>query len=141
MAGFSRVGGPDLTYERGVISSITVAVGDVLAKDRSSEVLILATSSSSREDIAGVAVESKTTSDTSVLYEPVDPRTRYQWDTTNETSESHNFHRQALTDEDAVNNDTNDNTADTAVVEQRGTIGAASDKKAWGYFIDFMDRA
>lgn len=141
MVGFERIGGPDIGWETGAISSITVAIGDVLAIDRSNEVLILATNTTSREDVAGIAKESRTTADTQVLFEPIDPRSKYRWGTTNNSDTAHNFHRQVLSDEDQVNNTGTDSTSDAALVEQRGTIGATSDKTAWGYFIGFMDRA
>lgn len=141
MAGFSRNGGPDLGWETAAISSITVVVGDLLAKDRANEVLILATSSSSREDLAGIAKQARTTSDTTVLYEPIDFRSRYVADTTNNSDTAHNLHRMVLSDENALNNTSTDSTSDAAVFEQRGTVGATGDKKVWGYFVDFMDRA
>ena len=139
--GLERISGPDIAFREGPISSITVAIGDVLAFDRSNEVLILATSSSSREDIAGVAREARTTANTTVLYEPVDTRSVYKASLTNNSNTAHNFHRMVLTDEDAVNNTGTDSTADTAVVEQLYPIGAASDKRAAVRFIEMMDRA
>lgn len=141
MAGFERVKGGDRGYSKGTISSITVVAGDLLAKDRSNEVLILATSSSSIEDLAGVAVEARTTADTEVLYQEIQEGDEYVVPVTNNSSSSHRYHRMVLTDENEVNNTGTDSTSDAAVFEQLYPVGAAADKKIRGKFVRIVDRA
>lgn len=141
MAGFRRVGGSDKGFVERTISSITVVVGDLLAYDRTNEVVILATSSSSMEDIAGVAVAAATTSDTTVLLQEIVDGDKYIVDVTNNSNSSHNYHRMVLTDENAVNNTGTDSTSDAAVFMQEAPVGAASEKKILGRFVTRQDRA
>ena len=135
MAGFRRVSGGDRGFHKFTISSITVVVGDLLAFDRTNEVVILATSSSSAEDLAGVAVEAATTSDTSVLVQRINQDDEYIVDTTNNSNSAHNYHRMVLTDENAANNTGTDSTSDAAVFMQLAPVGAAADKKIRGRFV------
>lgn len=135
MAGFRRVSGGDRGFQRFTISSITVAVGDLLAFDRANNVVILATSSSSAEDLAGVAVEAATSSDTSVLAQRISADDEYIVDTTNNSTTASNYERMVLTDENAVNNTGTDSTSDAAVFMQLAPVGAAADKKIRGRFV------
>ena len=135
MAGFNRVSGGDRGFQRFTISSITVAIGDLLAFDRANEVVILATSSSSAEDLAGVAVEAASSSDTSVLAQRINQDDEYVVASTNNSNTAHNYHRMVLTDENAVNNTGTDSTSDAAVFMQLSTVGAAADKKIRGRFV------
>ena len=141
MAGFKRVSGDDRGFQKFTISSITVAVGDLLAFDRANEVAILATSSTSLEDLAGVAVEAKTTSDTTVLAQRITADDEFIVDTTNNSSTAHNYHRMVLTDENAVNNTGTDSTSDAAVFMQIAPVGDVADKKIRGRFNLSVDRA
>lgn len=140
MAGFSRVSGSDRGFERVTISSITVAVGDLLMWDYENEVAILGTSACTPERVAGVAVESKTSSDTSVLVQKPTEFDEYIVDTTSNTATTDNYHRFALTDEDAIANGADD-TADTGIFMQLSPVGAAADKKIRGRFVTRQDRA
>lgn len=141
MAGFRRVSGGDRGFQTFTISSITVAIGDLLAFDRTNEVVILATSSSSAEDLAGVAVEARTSSDTTVLCQRITADDEYVVDSTNNSNSAHNYHRMVLTDENAVNNTGTDSTSDAAVFMQLAPVGAAADKKIRGRFVTTQDRA
>lgn len=138
---FKRVKGGDDGFESVDISSITVTAGDLLAYDRSNNVAILATNSSSVEDLVGVAVEDKTTSDTSVLVQKIQKNDEYLVDTTNNSTEDSNYERMVLTDEATVNNTGTDSASDAAVFMQLRTIDSASDKKIVGRFVTVQDRA
>lgn len=141
MAGFSRVSGTDRGFKEYTISSITVAVGDLMAFDRTNNVVILATSSSSREDIAGVALEARTTADTTVLCQQISDNDEFIADTTNNSATTMNYERMVLTDENAINNTGTDSTSDAAIFEQLQPVGAAADKKIRGRFVPVQDRA
>lgn len=141
MAGFSRVSGSDRGFKEYTISSITVVAGDLLAFDRTNNVVILATSSTSREDVAGVALEARTTADTTVLVQQVSDNDEYIVDTTNNSATTMNYERMVLTDENAVNNTGTDSTSDAAIFEQLQPVGAAADKKIRGRFVPVQDRA
>ncbi len=137
---FKRIKGGDKGFEPVAISSITVAEGDALMWDYGNEVAILATSSCTPERLAGIAVEAKTTADTEVLVQKPEEFDEYIADSTNNSSASDNYHRFALGDEDEVNNGA-DQTDDTGMFFQLGTVGAAADKKVRGRFVTRQDRA
>lgn len=141
MAGFSRVSGSDRGFERFNTSSLAITAGDLLAFDRSNNIVIKATSSSSMEDLAGVAVETITSSDTSVLVQRITTDDEYIAPLTNNSASSMNYERMVLTDENEVNNTGTDSTSDAAVFMQISPVGAAADKKARGRFVTVVDRA
>ena len=139
--GFKRISGRDIGNRKGVTSSLAITIGDLLAYSRSAGTLIKATSSSSVEDIAGVAEETITTAATSVLYRPADPDDLYEVSSTNNANSSHNYQRMVLTDENEVNNTGTDSTSDAAVFLQEGYSGAVGDKLLIGRIITKQDRA
>ena len=141
MSGFERVKGSDRGMDERTISSITVVSGDLLAFDRSNAVDVLATSSSSAEDVSYVATAAATSADTEVLAQQIIAKDRYRVDSANNSNSAHNNQRMVLTDENTVNNTGTDSTADTAVVMQVGVVGAASDKKIIVEFVTRQDRA
>ena len=103
--------------------------------------VILATSSSSAEDLAGVAVETIGTSATSVLVQRISEDDEYVVSTTNNSATTMNYERMVLTDENEVNNTGTDSTSDAAVFVQLYPVGAAADKKIRGRFVTKQDRA
>jgi hypothetical protein len=137
---FNRVKGGDKGYESVAISSITVAIGDLLMWDYENEVAILATSSLTPERIAGVAVAAATTADTSVLIQKPEEYDEYVVDSTSAGATTDNYHRFALTDEATVANGA-DVTTDDGVFMQLGIVGETSDNKVRGRFVTRMDRA
>jgi len=138
---FKRMKGSDKGFVRRSISSLALAIGDLVAYDRSNHVVIKATSSTSIEDVAGVVVEATTTADTTVLLQEIVDGDVYSVDSTNNSNEDHNYQRMVLTDESHVNNTGTDSTNDAAVFMQTGTIGAVGDKKIVGRFVRVQDRA
>lgn len=141
MAGFQRASGADRGFQRFTTSSLAVAKDDLLAFDRTNNVVILATSSSSAEDLAGVAVETIGTSATSVLVQRISEDDEYVVSTTNNSATTMNYERMVLTDENEVNNTGTDSTSDAAVFVQLYPVGAAADKKIRGRFVTKQDRA
>jgi hypothetical protein len=125
---FKRVGGVDRGNERGVISSLACAVGDLLVYSRTTGTLIKGLSSSPVESVAGICVAATTTADTEVLYEVVMPNDKYIVDVTNNSSTADNYQAMVLTDQATVNN-THTTATTGAMVVQVGTVGAAADKK------------
>lgn len=141
MAGFERVSGSDRGFKRYTISSLALAVGDLVAFDRSAGTVIKATSSTSAEDIAGVVVEATTTANTSVLVQTVNELDEFVAPTTNNSNSTHNYQRMVLTDENEVNNTGTDSTSDAAVVMQIAPVGAAADKKIRCRIVRVQDRS
>jgi len=141
MAGFSRVKGSDRGFDTYTISSLALAVGDLVAFDRTNEVAIKATSSTTPEAVAGVVVEATTTADTQVLVQRVIDHDEFIVDVTNNSDAGHNYHRMLLTDENAVNNTGTDDTTDAAVFMQLSPVGASTEKKIRGRFVTRQDRA
>ena len=141
MAGFERVSGSDRGFIRFDTSSLAITKGDLLAFDRSNNVVIKATSSTSVEDLAGVAVETIVSTETSVLVQKVDENDEFVAPTTNNTAATMNYERMVLTDENEVNNTGTDSTSDAAYVMQLYPVGAASDKKIRCRLVRVQDRA
>lgn len=137
----TRIKGSDKGFVRRDISSISGSIGDVLAFDRSNHVVIKATSSTSMEDVAGVAVENYTTADTTILLQEVVDGDTFIANTTNNSSANHNYQRMVLTDAATVNNTGSDSTNDAAIIMQVGVVGAAGDKKILCRFVTRQDRA
>jgi hypothetical protein len=141
MAGFNRVSGSDRGFRRYTTSSLAINAGDLLEFSRSAGTVTKATSSTSLENLAGVAVESIASTDTSVLVQLLSKDDLFIAPLTNNSSASHNYQRMVLTDENEVNNTGTDSTSDAAVVTQVGVVGAAADKKALVMFNLNVDRA
>lgn len=141
MAGFRRVGGSDKGFVERTISSVAYAIGDLAAYDRSNNVVVKATSSTSLEDIAGVVVAATTTADTVVLLQEIQNGDKYIVNTTNNSTTASNYERMVLTDENEVNNTGTDSTSDAAVFVQEAPVGAASEKLILGRFNMNVDRA
>lgn len=139
---FKRVKGGDKGFsEPRTVSSLTSVVGALLTYDRTNEVLIAATSSTTPEDIAGVSVAAIASADTTAQVQEVCDGDEYIADTTNNSSTAHNYHRMLLTDSVTVNNTATDDTTDAAVIEQIAPVGAAADKKILCRIVRVQDRA
>lgn len=139
---FDRKSGNDDGFIRLSISSLALAVGDLVTFDRSLGIVIKATSSSSVEDLAGVVVEATTTADTTVLCQKISNEdTEFVASTTNNSNSAHNYQRMVLTDQATVNNTGTDSTNDAAVVMQLYPVGVAADKKIRCRLVRIQDRA
>ncbi len=120
-----------------VPASTTITLGQLLAFDRTNKGLIPATSASTTQSIAGVATQAVTTSGSAgvVKFQPVDSAVFVVADCTNNTASNQLGIRHLLTDGNNINNTSTDQTTNTGVFLALGTVGAASNKKLYGYFI------
>lgn len=117
------------------ISSITVAVGDLLFLTAGTTTWVLGTSSTTHWQQKAIATAAATTAETSVLAVLVIPGQMYEMSSANNSSATHNGDRMVLTDEDQVNNTGTDSTAEQAVFVQYGIIGAVADKRVYGTIV------
>ncbi len=138
---FDRRSGNDDGFIRFDTSSLAIAIGAMLVFDRSNHVVIKATSSTSVEDLAGIAVEAIAATDTSVLCQKVQENDEFIASTTNNSNSAHNYQRMVLTDESTVNNTGSDSTSDAAYIMQLYPVGAAADKKIRCRIVRVQDRA
>jgi len=115
-----------------VTAGVAIAEGDVLAYN--GNVLERATSSTTIHDIAGVALETITTTDTLILFAQFMPGQQYEVDTANNTATTQRYEGMILTDHDTINNTDTTVTGPTAVFKAFGLIGAVGDKKLIGEF-------
>ena len=139
---FARRKGGDRGFsEPQAVSSLTAVRGELLAYDRANEVLVAATSSTTIEDVAGVAVKAIASADTTAQVQKVEDQDEYVADTTNNSNSAHNMHRMLLTDGVTVNNTATDDTTDAAIIQQISPVGAAADKKILCRIVRVQDRA
>jgi hypothetical protein len=141
MAGFNRVKGGDRGSIRYTISSLALAIGDLVDFSRTAGTVVKATASSTIESLAGVVQETTTSSDTSVLVQKIEEGDEYIINTTNNSNATHNYQRMLLTDENEMNNTGTDDTTDAAIFMQLSPVGATADKKIRGKFVTIQDRA
>ncbi|RJO60388.1 hypothetical protein C4544_05175 [candidate division WS5 bacterium] len=114
------------------ISSITVAIGDLLERTAGATTWVLTTSSSDHFTRKAIALEAATTSDTSVLAQELTGNEKVKVESANNSNTAHNGDRMAATGENTVNNSGTDVTGQAVVFVQDGTAGAASDKRIIG---------
>ena len=130
----SYIGGfPESSTQEGTVTAGTaIADGDVLAYN--GNVLERATSSTTIHDIAGVAAETISTTDTVILFKQFLPGQHYLVDTANNTATTQRYEGMILTDHDTINNTDTTVTGPTAVFKAFALQGAAGDKKLIGEF-------
>jgi hypothetical protein len=135
---FQRIkGGSEGLIERN-ITTTAFTVGQLLMYDRATgNTVIAATSSAEIDTIAGVVVQASTATDTKVLLQKICQGDEYIVDTTHDTSLTHNYMRNVLTDSNTVDNDGSDTVGDTGVFLQTGMWGASdgSDRLIIGEFV------
>lgn len=117
------------------ISSITVAIGDMLMRAKGAATWSLATASLECWQEKAVAVEAANTAATYVKAILVQPNQIWEATSTNNANAAHNGDRMTLTDQASVNNTGAD--VDTVVVSfiQKGYAGATTDKRLLGNVI------
>lgn len=115
-----------IEYRTARIASQAYAIGDAVMLDRTADGIdvIPATSSSITANIYGIALETKTSADTSLLIALLAPGQLWSADATNATNTNDNNQRMVLTDKATVNNTHTDSTSTTAVFQQTGTISS-----------------
>lgn len=111
------------------ISSLAVAIGDLLELDVGAVAWTAADANTEHWQKKAVAVGSATTSDTEVLAVEVLPGMKFLAQTANNSAAADNGDRMLLTDTNTVNNTGTDNTSEEACVIQIAPVGAASDKQ------------
>lgn len=123
-----RTGNADV--EEWTISSLTLAVGDLLELDVGATAATSADSSTQYWQKMGVVTEACTTADTTVKVQVVRPLDQlWEVEANASSSTGHNGDRMVLTDKNTVNNSGTDSAAEEAVVLQVGVAGATADKR------------
>jgi len=133
--GFVRKSGGDRGTEEFTISSLALAIGDLVAFDTGNYKVIKATSASQIFDLAGIVQETTTTSDTKVLVERIYAGDKYEVGVANNSNTTHNYQLMVLTDHDTVNNTGTTDATDEAVFRQIEAVGVNTDKKIIGEFV------
>lgn len=120
MAGFVLLSGPGVenAWEH-PISSLTLAVNDMIELDVGATTWTVADSSTQHWQKKAVCLSAATSSDTLVNAIDVLPGQLWLMDVANAANSAHNGDRMVLSDQNTVNNTGTDSTAQTAVVVQR----------------------
>jgi hypothetical protein len=121
-----------------VPASTTITIGQLLAFDRTNKGLIPATAASTTQSIVGVSTQNVTVGGGAtgvVKFVPLDQSVYVVVDTTANTAAAQVGIRHLLTDALTINNTSTDVATNTGVFLALGTVGAASNKKLYGYFI------
>lgn len=122
--GFKLIADPDNTeYRVFTIVSQAYTIGDSVDISRTAADVVPSTSSSTTIGIRGVAMQTVTSSATTLLVALSTSRQRWTADVTNAANTAHNGQRMVLTDKATVNNTGTDSTSATAVFEQIGVVG------------------
>lgn len=130
-----------LPFQTGVTNaSQAYVVGELLMEDKSAGEIIPATSSVTTLNCVGIGVKSFTEGGSNVLngikYIPVITGAVFVVaDCTNNTAANQLQKDHLMTDSLTVNNTSTTSTAKEGVFHALGLVGAASDKKLYGYFI------
>lgn len=114
------------------ISSLTVAVGDLLELTAGSTTWALVTSSSNHFTRKAIAQEAATTAATELKVVELDGSELVEAQSANNSAAADNGDRMAATDKDTVNNSGTDVTGQAVVFVQTGVVGAAADKRIVG---------
>lgn len=116
------------------VSSLTLAVGDMLELDIGATNWTVADSSTQHWQMKAVVSEA-VTSATEVMVRFVKPGQLWDAESGSNSSASHNGDRMLLTDQNTVNNTGTDNTSQEAVFIQLGTISVAGDQRLLGTIV------
>lgn len=131
--GFKLIADPNTTVFRNyTIASQAFTIGDLVDVSRTAATVTPSTASSKDYEIRGVAMETVTSSATTLLIALVNVQQLWSVDSTNNANASHNGQRMVLTDKSTVNNTGSDSTSASAVFEQVGFTGAVGDKRLVG---------
>lgn len=111
-------------YRVFTIASQAYSIGDCVQLSRTAATVTPATSSTIDANVIGVAVEAKTSSDTSLLCCVINDQQVWQADNTNATNVAHNYQRMALSDKGTVNNTGTDQAGSTGIWTQLNVLSA-----------------
>lgn len=126
MAGFSLVSNlNEVEYRRVRVASQAYTIGDAVMKDTAVDAVdvVPATSSTTHENIVGVAMETVTSGATDLLIAIVEGSQKWTCPVTNTVAVNDNYQNMVLTDKATVNNTHTDSVADQAIIEQVGVTG------------------
>jgi hypothetical protein len=123
MAGFYRLSGKDSETKKRTISSLALAVGDLVMASRTTGLVGKATSSVTVSLLqgGGIVTGATTTAATEVLVADIVYGAEYGIEVTNAANASHNLMRFTLTDENTVNNTGTDDSTN-GIFMQTGVI-------------------
>lgn len=118
-------------------SSTAIPAGALVAYDRTNKGVILATAASTTLSIAGIATNAvaSVAAVQQVKMIPIDQAVFVVADCTNNTAANQLGIRHILTDANNIANTSTDIAINTGMFLALGTVGAASNKKLYGYFI------
>ena len=117
------------------IASQAYAIGDAVQWSRSAADVIPATSSTITANIAGVAVSTQISTDTTLLIALASDTQTWSADATNAPNTAHNYQRMALTDKGTVNNTGTDQTGTSGIFEQQGIAPNGISTRIVGRFL------
>lgn len=120
-----------------VTSTLTAAVGDCLAADRTNNDVQLATAASTVLTIECIGQEAVTASSAGINAIPIIGNASQMWlaETANNTNNNQLLERCVLTDENTVNNTGTDVAGTTGVWQNMQIFGAVTDNRMIGHFI------
>ena len=123
--------------EQWTISSLTLAVGDLLEMDAGATAATVADANTEYWQRMGVVRDATVSGiDTLVNVKLVNPRQIWEVQAANSTTTDDNGDRMILTDLNTVNNSSSDVTDNNALVVQTGIVGAATDYRILVRFMD-----
>jgi hypothetical protein len=114
------------------ISSLAVAINDLLELLVGATTWTKCTSSSNYFSRKAIALAATTTAATEVLAYELNGEETVEAESINNSDATHNGDRMVLTDENTVNNTGTDNTSQNVCFMQTGVVGAAADKRILG---------
>ena len=116
--------------------STTVTAGQLLYRDTTNAVLKVVTSGAgTTENIEGVATKSVVSGGTTVNYLIVDSVTFCVCDCTSNTAANQLYKNQAMTDGATIANSSSTTASTSGIFVPLAIVGAAADKKLYGYFV------
>ena len=122
--------------EEWTVSSLTLAVGDLLEMDLGASTATVADSSTEHWLRKGVCQEAATSSDTLVTVVLVNPDQVWEVESANNSNATHNGDRMLLTDKNTVNNTGTDDASQEACVVQTAAVGVNTNKDILVKFFD-----
>lgn len=122
--GFILIADPQNTeFRQFTIASQAYTIGDSVDMSRTAGTVVPSTASSVTYGIRGVAMQTVTSSATTLLVALFTSSQKWSADVTNAANTAHNGQRMILTDVRTVNNTGTDSTTSSGVFEQLGVVG------------------
>ena len=127
---------PDSPFRTVRIASQAYSIGDIVDWDRNSDAVdvVPSTASSTTTSIAGVAVETHASTDTSMLIALFRPGQEWVVNSLNNSNSNHRYLRAIWGTGETINNTGSDVTGNTGIFTQTGEIGVSTNKQLIGVF-------